>query len=107
MTLIDEMGYDGKHSYEDTIEPVEEAYERYHRRIAILGGIDVNFVCRATPAGRARAQPGHAAARRRTRRLRPGHRQQRARLCAGRGILRHDLRGGDRYGYALILPWIA
>jgi len=55
--VIDEMGYDAKHSFEDTIEPVEETYERYHRRIALLGGIDVNFICRATPEDvRARSQ---------------------------------------------------
>lgn len=47
--VIDEMAFDGRHSYEDTIVPVEEAYERYHDRIAILGGIDMNFLCRATP----------------------------------------------------------
>jgi uroporphyrinogen decarboxylase len=47
--VIEDMGYDGRHSYEDNILPVEEAYERYHQRIAILGGIDVDFVCRATP----------------------------------------------------------
>jgi len=48
--IIDDLGFDGKHSYEDKIYPVEEAYERWGRRIAILGGIDVDFVCRATPA---------------------------------------------------------
>jgi len=47
--VIDVMGYDAKHSYEDTIMPVEEAYEQYGRRIAIMGGMDVDFVCRATP----------------------------------------------------------
>lgn len=47
--IIDDIGYDGKHSYEDKIMPVEQAYERYGRRIAILGGIDVDFVCRSTP----------------------------------------------------------
>lgn len=47
--IIGEMGYDGKHSYEDTIQPVEDAYDAYHKRIAILGGIDVDFVCRHTP----------------------------------------------------------
>jgi len=47
--IIDDMGYDGKHSYEDAIQPVEEAYDQYHDRIAILGGIDVDFVCRSTP----------------------------------------------------------
>jgi len=28
---------------------VEDAYERWGGRIAILGGIDVDFVCRSTP----------------------------------------------------------
>ncbi len=46
--VIDTMGYDGKHSFEDTILPVEEAYERWGSRIAILGGIDVDFVIRAS-----------------------------------------------------------
>jgi len=41
---IDFMGYDGKHSYEDTILSVEDSYERWHDKIAILGGIDVNFI---------------------------------------------------------------
>ncbi len=49
--VIDDIGYDGKHSFEDAIQPVEEAYDQYHRRIAILGGgiADVDFVCRETP----------------------------------------------------------
>jgi len=47
--IIDSIGYDGKHSYEDAIEPVEDAYERLHNRIAVLGGIDVDFVCRRGP----------------------------------------------------------
>ena len=38
------MGYDGKHSFEDNIQRVEDSYELYHDKIAILGGIDVNFV---------------------------------------------------------------
>ncbi len=44
-----DIGIDARHSYEDTILPVEEAYERYHDRFAIIGGIDVDFVCRAEP----------------------------------------------------------
>lgn len=44
-----EIGIDGRHSYEDAILPVEQAYERYHERFAILGGIDVDFICRASP----------------------------------------------------------
>lgn len=46
--IIDDMKYDAKHSYEDIIMPVEEAYERWGSRIAILGGIDVDFVIRAS-----------------------------------------------------------
>lgn len=47
--IIDDIGYDGKHSYEDNICPVEEMYEKYSDRIAILGGIDLDFLCRNTP----------------------------------------------------------
>jgi uroporphyrinogen decarboxylase len=47
--IIDDLGYDAKHSYEDNIQPVEEAYEEYGRRIAILGGLDLDFICRSTP----------------------------------------------------------
>lgn len=47
--IIDDMRYDGKHSYEDVIQPVEDAYERYGCRIAILGGIDLDFVVRSPP----------------------------------------------------------
>jgi uroporphyrinogen decarboxylase len=47
--IIEDMKYDGKHSYEDKIEPVEDAYERWGGRIAILGGIDLDFICRETP----------------------------------------------------------
>ena len=43
------MKYDAKHSYEDTILPVEAAYQKYGGRIAILGGLDLDFVCRSTP----------------------------------------------------------
>lgn len=46
--IIDIIGYDGKHSYEDTITPVEEAYEQWGGRIAILGGMDVDYLCRST-----------------------------------------------------------
>lgn len=43
------LGYDARHSYEDAILPVEEAYDRFHGDFAVLGGIDVDFVCRAAP----------------------------------------------------------
>ena len=42
--IIDDIGFDGRHSYEDTIIPVEEAYEQWHDRIGIIGGMDVNFL---------------------------------------------------------------
>ena len=47
--VIDDIGYDAKHSFEDVILPVEEAYERWGDRIAILGGIDMDFMCRSRP----------------------------------------------------------
>jgi len=47
--IIDDMKYDAKHSFEDVIMPVEKAYELWGDRIAILGGIDVDFVCRSSP----------------------------------------------------------
>ncbi len=47
--VIDHLHVDGKHSYEDSIMPVEEAWEQYHHRISILGGIDMDFMARSTP----------------------------------------------------------
>lgn len=47
--IISDMKYDGRHSYEDNICPVEQAYENLRGRIAVLGGLDVNFMVRATP----------------------------------------------------------
>ena len=43
--LIDYVGIDAKHSFEDKILPVTEAKKRFGNRIAILGGIDMNFLC--------------------------------------------------------------
>ena len=43
--VINDMGFDGKHSFEDVIMPIEDSYEKYKGRIALLGGIDVDFVC--------------------------------------------------------------
>jgi len=47
--VIESCGYDAKHSFEDAIMPVEQVYERWGDRIAILGGLDVDFLCRAAP----------------------------------------------------------
>ncbi|HBE04201.1 MAG: hypothetical protein A2096_11845 [Spirochaetes bacterium GWF1_41_5] len=44
--IIDDIGFDGKHSFEDSIQPVEEAYREYGSRIAIMGGIDLDFLIR-------------------------------------------------------------
>ncbi|RKX34120.1 MAG: hypothetical protein DRP71_08090 [Verrucomicrobia bacterium] len=47
--IIEDIGFDGKHSYEDAIQPVEEAYATYGDRIAIIGGLDIDFMCRESP----------------------------------------------------------
>ena len=48
--VIEIIKFDARHSYEDKILPVEDAYERYGRRIAVLGGIDLDFLCRRSTA---------------------------------------------------------
>ena len=48
--LIDDVQIDAKHSFEDTFETVTKAKDRYGDRIALLGGIDVDFLCRASEA---------------------------------------------------------
>ncbi len=47
--LIDDVGIDGKHSFEDTYLPVAEAKRLYGDRVAILGGVDVDFLVRSDP----------------------------------------------------------
>ena len=46
--LIDDVGIDGKHSFEDTYLPVAEAKRTYGDRISILGGVDVDMLCRSS-----------------------------------------------------------
>ena len=48
--IIEYVGIDAKHSYEDQILPVTEAKALYGGRIAILGGYDLDRLCRETPA---------------------------------------------------------
>lgn len=48
--LIEDVGIDGKHSFEDVIESVTEAKRRYGDRIALLGGIDVDLLARKSEA---------------------------------------------------------
>lgn len=43
------LGFDARHSYEDNILPVEQAYQQLCGRLAVLGGLDVDFLVRATP----------------------------------------------------------
>ena len=47
-TIIDDLKFDAKHSFEDKIMPIEAAYKVYGNRIALLGGIDVDFLCRSS-----------------------------------------------------------
>ena len=49
--LIDDVGIDAKHSFEDAIVPVAEMKRRYGDRIGILGGVDVDVLGRATRDG--------------------------------------------------------
>lgn len=44
------MGFDARHSYEDKIVPVEEAYRVLQGKIAVLGGIDVDFLASRSSA---------------------------------------------------------
>ena len=46
--IIDDVKIDAKHSFEDNYLPVTEAKRRYGDRIALLGGVDVDFLCRAS-----------------------------------------------------------
>ena len=45
--LLDDVKIDGKHSFEDAIEPVTEAKRKYGDRVALLGGVDMDFLCRS------------------------------------------------------------
>jgi len=42
--LIEYVGIDARHSFQDNVETVEEVYKKYHSRIAILGGLDVGLL---------------------------------------------------------------
>ena len=49
-TLLDVVKIDARHSYQDQVLPVSEAKRLYGHRIAILGGIDVDLLCRSDEA---------------------------------------------------------
>jgi uroporphyrinogen decarboxylase len=44
--LIKDVHIDAKHSFEDAIMPVTEAKKRYGDKVAILGGVDLDKLCR-------------------------------------------------------------
>ena len=44
--LIEDVKIDALHSFQDTIIPVTEFKEKYGDRIAVLGGVDVDKLCR-------------------------------------------------------------
>ncbi|MDR1795864.1 MAG: hypothetical protein LBR44_00215 [Clostridiales Family XIII bacterium] len=48
--LIDDVGIDGKHSFQDNVLPVGAYKERWGGRIALLGGIDVHKLATFAPA---------------------------------------------------------
>ncbi|MBN2375649.1 MAG: hypothetical protein JXD22_04570 [Sedimentisphaerales bacterium] len=45
--LIEDVKIDAKHSFEDTIERVIDVKKTYGEQIALLGGMDVDFLCRS------------------------------------------------------------
>ncbi len=47
--VIDYMNFDAKHSFEDIIFTVEDSYDKWGDRIALLGGIDVDFLIKSSP----------------------------------------------------------
>ena len=47
--LIEQVGIDAKHSTQDTIEPIIISKRRWGERVALLGGVDVDFITRGTP----------------------------------------------------------
>ena len=46
---LTEAGINAKHSNEDGIAPFEEWIQRYSHRIGLLGGFDVDLLCRHEP----------------------------------------------------------
>ena len=48
--LIEDVKIDAKHSFEDAIMPVAQFKEKYGARIAVLGGVDMDKLCRLEEA---------------------------------------------------------
>lgn len=47
--LVD-IGWDGRHSYEDVIQPITEAKDLHGGRLSVLGGIDMDLLARGSEA---------------------------------------------------------
>lgn len=47
--LVEDVQIDARHSFEDGITPVADAKRHWGDHVAVLGGIDVDYLCRATP----------------------------------------------------------
>ena len=45
--LISYVSIDAKHAFEDVAQPVEEVKRKYGNRLALIGGMDLDFLCRA------------------------------------------------------------
>ncbi len=51
MAIMEDLiaaGIDGRHSFEDAILPVEQWYDKFHDRVAILGGVDMDLLARGS-----------------------------------------------------------
>ena len=48
--LVDDVKIDAKHSFEDTIEDICTVKQQWGGKIALLGGLDMDFMCRASEA---------------------------------------------------------
>jgi uroporphyrinogen decarboxylase len=48
--VIDDVKVDAKHSFEDTFLPIAEAKRLYGHRIGLIGGVDMDFLSRRSPA---------------------------------------------------------
>jgi uroporphyrinogen decarboxylase len=51
MAIMEDLiaaGIDARHSFEDSILPVEQWYDKFHDRLAILGGVDMDLMSRGT-----------------------------------------------------------
>jgi len=47
--IIEDLKFNGRHSYEDSIMPVEECYKKWGKRIGTIGGIDIDFLIKSSP----------------------------------------------------------